>query len=70
MQEISPQEGAYKMFSIQCSSCRTPIGVTDYYNLGQLLKNQEKKIASLEQKIDYIQNGVNQIVHALNSMRR
>jgi hypothetical protein len=70
IQEISPQGSAYKFYAIQCTGCQTPIGVTDFYNLGQLLKNQEKAIAALEQKIDHVHSTVSQIAHALNSMRR
>jgi hypothetical protein len=70
IQEINPGGSAYKFYSIQCSHCQTPIGVTDFYNVGQLLKNQEKAIADLGQKVDYIQSSVGQIVRALQSMGR
>ena len=69
LQEMSPVGSAYKFFAVQCSSCQTPIGVTDYYNIGQLLKNQEKTIASLEQKLSHIEDSLNQIAHVLNHIR-
>jgi hypothetical protein len=70
IQELSPNGAAYKFYSIQCTSCQTPIGITDFYNVGQLLKTQEKTIADLGQKIDHIQSAVGQIVRALQSMGR
>jgi hypothetical protein len=59
------------MFTVRCSACRTPIGVTDYYNVGSILKLQEKAIADLQSKLDAMGHQMNQIAHALNqSMRR
>jgi excinuclease UvrABC ATPase subunit len=70
VQEISPKDAAYKMYAVQCVSCQTPIGITDYYNSGVLLKQQEKTIADLSQKIVHIEQAVNQIVYALQSRGR
>jgi hypothetical protein len=70
IQEISPNGAAYKFYAVQCTSCQTPIGITDFYNLGNLLKQQEKAIADLDRKISSIQSSVGQIAHALQSMRR
>jgi hypothetical protein len=70
IQEISPNGAAYKFYSIQCTSCQTPIGVTDFFNVGQLLKNQEKAMADLERKLDSLGSTVNQIAYVLNSMQR
>jgi hypothetical protein len=70
VQEISPNDAAYKMYAVQCVSCQTPIGITDYYNSGVLLKQQEKAIADLGQKIAQIEHSVNQIAYALQSKGR
>jgi len=70
VQEITPADSSYKMFAIQCSACQTPIGITDYYNSGVLLKQQEKAIADLDQKIAHIGNAVDQIAYFLQSTRR
>jgi hypothetical protein len=70
LQEIEMQGAAYKMMSAQCTSCQTPFALTDFYNVGQLLKNQEKAILGLEEKIGYIQSAISQIAHALQGMRR
>jgi hypothetical protein len=65
VQEISPGGAAFKMFTVQCAKCQTPIGVTDYYNAGSLLKKQEKAIADLTKKIDYLQATVGRIAQAM-----
>jgi hypothetical protein len=70
LQEIEMQGAAYKMMAAQCTSCQTPFALTDFYNVGQLMKNQEKAIAALGQKVDHIQSAVSQIAHALQGMRR
>ena len=42
-----------------------PIGVTDYYNLGSLLKGQEKKLKEMEGLLSQIQHDVRQIAQAM-----
>jgi len=70
LQEIEMQGAAYKMMAAQCTSCQTPFALTDYYNVGQLLKNQEKAIADLGKKIAHVEGSVDQIAHALQGLRR
>ncbi|WP_438273705.1 hypothetical protein [Nitrobacter sp.] len=70
LQEVNVNGAAYRMYAIQCTSCQTPIGVTEYFDNGSLLKKQEKAIADLGQKISHIENAVNQIAYALQSLRR
>lgn len=63
--EKEPTNSAYKVIFVQCSSCGTPVGVTGYYNEGQLLKNQEQKTAELDSKLNQIQSYVQQIANAI-----
>jgi hypothetical protein len=70
VQEISPSGAQYKMFAVQCLACKTPIGVTDYYNVGSLLKQQEKAIVDLQSKLNGMGQQLNQIAHFLNQMQR
>lgn len=70
IQEISPSGAQYKMYVVQCIVCQTPIGVTDYWNVGTLLKNQEKKMAELESQLSLIQSSVSQIARELKGMAR
>jgi predicted nucleic-acid-binding Zn-ribbon protein len=70
VQEISPAGARYKMFTVQCSSCQTAIGVTDFFNLGSLLQDQEKKLKEMDGRLAGIEHSVHQIVQALNGMRR
>jgi hypothetical protein len=49
---------------------QTPIGVTDYYNVGSLLKQREKTLADLQSKLSIMSQQMNQIAQLLNQMRR
>jgi len=70
IQEISPNGAAYKFYAIQCMGCQTPIGVTDFYNVGQMVKNQEKAIADLGSKLNQMSHTVDQIAYAMNQLAR
>jgi predicted nucleic-acid-binding Zn-ribbon protein len=72
LQEIEPAGSGYKLNAVQCSNfnCQAPFGVTDYYNVGTLLKQQEKAIAQLDAKLDRMAHAINQIAHVLNSRAR
>lgn len=48
---IEPIGGNFKQNVLQCNGCGAPVGVLDYYNLGGLLKEQEKEIASLKREL-------------------
>jgi predicted nucleic-acid-binding Zn-ribbon protein len=65
LQEISVKGAKYKMFAVQCVSCSTAFGVTEYYDNGSLLKKQETAIADLARKIDYLQSTVGQIAQLM-----
>jgi hypothetical protein len=67
---IEPAGSGYKLNAVHCSNRGAAFGVTDYWNVGMLVKQQEKTIADLGRKIDSIQSSVAQIAHALQSMRR
>lgn len=70
IQEISPNGSAYKFYAVQCMGCQTPIGITDFYNIGQLLKNQEKSMADLESQLSRMTQTIDQMAQALNQMAR
>lgn len=67
---VEPHNSNVAMFFIQCMTCKAPVGVTEYYNAGTLLKNQEKKIEALERKIDNLDYNIQSIIHGLNQMIR
>ena len=56
----------FKLNFVQCSSCNTPVGVLDYYNIGSLLKTQEKALKDLDSRISTIEHNLNQIINFLN----
>lgn len=67
--EKEPKGSNFKLNFVQCSACNTPIGVLDYYNLGSLIKDQEKTIKNLDHRMSNIEHTLNQIVHFLNQRR-
>ncbi|GAA6766484.1 hypothetical protein AAFH68_24260 [Flavobacterium sp. CGRL1] len=40
----TPSKSNFKLQFIRCSSCKTVIGVADYYNLGALIYKLAKKM--------------------------
>lgn len=60
-----PYDARFKAMFVQCRNCGTPVGVQDYYNLGGLLKEQEKKLKQLESRLSGIQSALDGIVRAL-----
>jgi len=67
VEENSPQDSNYKFIFIQCSSCHSVVGVTDYYNIGQKTSIIEDKINELSGKIDTISYDIAQISNQINS---
>ena len=55
MVEQSPKNSKYKFFFVQCSICGSPVGVLEYFNSGAKIEIVEKKIQSLESKIDNLE---------------
>ncbi|GFE57697.1 hypothetical protein AOG1_15770 [Geobacter sp. AOG1] len=67
--EKEPHGSNFKVNFVQCSSCNAPIGVLDYYNLGTLMKKQEKSIDDIESRLSNIEHTLRQIAHHLNQRR-
>jgi uncharacterized Zn finger protein len=44
MKLAEPHNSNYKINLVQCMSCGTVVGVTDYYNLGAELKSIKKHL--------------------------
>jgi hypothetical protein len=66
VKEIEPIDSAYKLIAVQCNSCGTPFGVTDYYSAGTLIKNQEKQMKEMSDRLAAMEHTLRQIAHALN----
>jgi hypothetical protein len=67
---VDPMGGNYKQSVLQCVSCGVPVGVLDYYNLGSLLKTQEKEIAELKQIAQHQSSTLSWIQSALTNLAR
>jgi hypothetical protein len=48
----------FKFSFVQCSSCNTPVGVLDYFNIGQLLQNQNKLIRNIQSRLTNIEDSI------------
>ncbi|AQX86124.1 hypothetical protein ATB97_19325 [Elizabethkingia bruuniana] len=44
MVEDAPEGSNFKMMFIRCTSCKTVIGVGDYYNIGTLIHELARKL--------------------------
>jgi hypothetical protein len=63
VQEMSLKGGLdYKMISVQCTYCKTPIGVI--YN-NALLQQQQARIFHVEQRLSSIEDKLSEIASAL-----
>jgi excinuclease UvrABC ATPase subunit len=59
--ENSPSGAAFKLMFVQCGSCGGVVGIQDYFNIGSLIKDQEKQIKRLQSCISDIEFQVSQI---------
>lgn len=48
----------FKLTFVQCSSCGVPVGVMDYYNIGNKLEGLEKRIKNIESTIGDVDHNV------------
>jgi hypothetical protein len=64
VQELSLKgELDWKMISVQCASCKTPIGVVDYNN--DLLEQQQARLLRVERRLSSIEDKLSDIAAAL-----
>ena len=63
--EQAPKGSKYKLFFVQCALCGAPVGVLEYFNSGVQIENTNKRIQSLENKIDNIEYLLRQAISRL-----
>lgn len=44
IEEETPKGSGFKLMFVRCSSCKTVVGVADYYNIGSLLHKLAEKL--------------------------
>jgi hypothetical protein len=66
VQELSlkGEESDCKIISVQCTSCKTPIGVIDDNNA--LLQQQQARISRVERRLSSIEDKLSEIASALS----
>lgn len=60
---FEPRGANYKQNFVQCTSCGVPVGVLDYYNVGTLLKEQEKDMEKLARRLAAVESALETIDH-------
>lgn len=68
LQEFEPSGGSYKLIFIQCSSCNTPVGVTEYYDSGAVLEEHKAIHLKHSQQLDDMQRRVQNIEHVVSQI--
>jgi predicted nucleic-acid-binding Zn-ribbon protein len=51
LEEVIPLGSNYKMFFVQCTSCKAAISATEYYDAGVLVHEQEKRFDSIDKTL-------------------
>lgn len=62
---IEPNGANYKQMATVCLSCNAILGVSEYYNIGTLLKKAEKERAELTRHIASLEQQVHQLSRIL-----
>lgn len=58
-----PHNSNYKYNFIQCSGCGAVIGVTEFFNIGQILNEHEEIIKKIQDQLNYISSMVYNMQH-------
>ncbi|MCX7559798.1 hypothetical protein OS190_09480 [Sulfitobacter sp. F26204] len=64
-QEISPSGANFKQVAICCSSCSAILGVTGFFDVGAVVKVQEKKIDAMTHQIGDLTRAVEDLQRQL-----
>jgi hypothetical protein len=67
---VEPKGSRWKQYFVQCSSCSTPVGVVDYFNLGAELQDRKQEIADLGKRLDSVQRTLSNIETYLQRLSR
>jgi len=58
------------MFFVQCSNCGAPAGVSEYYDVGSLVKEQEGTLAEIHTALGRTNHRLEQMETALAEIAR
>jgi hypothetical protein len=67
LNEFLPDGANFNFLAVQCSSCKTPIGVLNVTNASRMLEIQQARIAELERMLSDIQTHIHQISYVLDA---
>lgn len=69
VQLVEPGESNFKLYFIQCSSCGVPVGITEYYNSGALIRGLEEKLSSLSDQINHMNHNLMVLEDSIRRMK-
>jgi hypothetical protein len=61
-----PSGSKFKLNFIQCSSCSTPFGVTDFFNTGAQMEAQNNELAAMKRQLATMENTLQRLLEAFN----
>lgn len=64
---VDPRGSNFKLNLVTCASCGSAVGVLDYWNIGALLKEQEKTLNQVLTRIASLEPSIQQIAHHLRN---
>lgn len=65
MKEVEPAGGTYKQIFIQCASCGTVVGVTGYFDAGEIAHQNRERLKTLEAAVAQLDHQLRQIAQRL-----
>lgn len=69
VEQESIKKSNFKLTFVQCSSCGVPVGVMDYYNIGDKLDGLEKRIKAIESTTANIDSNVVAVVELVKKKK-
>jgi len=61
LSEVEPRGSRVKMYFVQCGSCGTPVGVTDFFPNSTMINRIDaidKKLKSIEGEVDTVSHNI------------
>lgn len=65
VKEAEPNNSAYKLIFVQCSSCGSVVGTMPYFDAGVISKDNQEQITSIKQQLNSLEYTIAQIAQAL-----
>jgi len=54
IEQFEPQGSAFKLYFVQCAQCGTPVGIMEYDNIGEMLRQQNEAIKRIATRLGVV----------------